>query len=200
MTTYPVVSPSSSVSSSAFLLIHSKSWIRLELISPWEQHGRQVTDSNESIGAASARPTKQESSSASRYPTIVRDIRYLVLTEVTRLVFDLNRTAAYSQHIHSNPDRVTIEVKNTILGKSSRLRVSGGTIPRPFMVSQSHPRTVAITLQPNPLNKYKVFALANPDRLVVDVYHRPQDQFRQIGDVTRPSTATVAATTAPPRL
>lgn len=148
-------------------------------------------------GAGSARPTKQESSSAARYPTIVRDIRTWSSAEVTRLVFDLNRTAAYSQHIHSNPNRVIIEVKNTILGKSSRLRVSGGTIPRPFMVSQSHPRTVAITLQPNPLNTYKVFALANPDRLVVDVYHRPQDQFRQIGDVTRPSTPTVAATTTP---
>lgn len=65
------------------------------------------------------------------------------------------------------------------------------------MVSQSHPRTVTITLQSNPLNIYKVFALANPDRLVVDVYHRPQDQFHQIGDVTRPSTPTVAATTTP---
>ena len=148
-------------------------------------------------GAGPARPTKQESSSAARYPTIVRDIRTWSSAEVTRLVFDLNRTAAYSQHIHSNPNRVIIEVKNTILGKSSRLRVSGGTIPRPFMVSQSHPRTVAITLQPNPLNTYKVFALANPDRLVVDVYHRPQDQFHQIGDVTRPSTPTVAATTTP---
>ncbi|MGH7257116.1 MAG: AMIN domain-containing protein, partial [Nitrospiraceae bacterium] len=115
----------------------------------------------------SAQPTKQESSPASRYPTIVRDIRTWSSAEVTRLVFDLNRTATYSQHIHSNPDRVTIEVKNTILGKSSRLRVSGGTIPRPFMVSQSHPRTVAITLQSNPPKKYKVFALTNPDRLVV---------------------------------
>ena len=148
-------------------------------------------------GAGSARPTKQESSSAARYPTIVRDIRTWSSAEVTRLVFDLNRTAAYSQHIHSNPNRVIIEVKNTILGKSSRLRVSGGTIPRPFMISQSHPRTVAITLQPNPLNTYKVFVLANPDRLVVDVYHRPQDQFHQIGDVTRPSTPTVAVTTTP---
>ena len=149
------------------------------------------------IGEASAQPTKQESSPASRYPTIVRDIRSWSSAEVTRLVFDLNRAAAYSQHIHSNPDRVTIEIKNSILGKSSRLRVSGGTIPRPFMVSQSRPRTVAITLQPNPLKKYKVFALTNPDRLVVDVYHRPQDQIRQIGDVPPPSTSAAPTTTAP---
>ncbi len=145
----------------------------------------------------SAQPTKQESSPASRYPTIVRDIRTWSSAEVTRLVFDLNRTATYSQHKHSNPDRVTIEVKNTILGKSSRLRVSGGTIPRPFMVSQSHPRTVAITLQSNSPKKYKVFALTNPDRLVVDVYHRPQDEIRQIGDLARPSTPAAPATTTP---
>ena len=55
------------------------------------------------IGEASAQPTKQESSPASRYPTIVRDIRSWSSAEVTRLVFDLNRAAAYSQHVHSNP-------------------------------------------------------------------------------------------------
>lgn len=149
------------------------------------------------IGEGFAQPTKQESPLVSRYPTIVRDIRTWSSAEVTRLVLDLNRTAPYSQRIHSNPNRVTIEVKNTILGKSSRLRVSGGTIPRSFMVSQSHPRTVAITLQPNPLNKYKVFALTDPDRLVVDVYHRPQDQIRQIGDLARPSTPAATAVTMP---
>ncbi len=145
-------------------------------------------------GTGSAQPARQESSSAARYPAIVRDIRTWSSPEITRLVFDLNRAADYSQHIQPNPDRIIIEVKNTILGQSSRLRVSGGTIPRAFMVSQSHPRTVAITLRPNPLNKYKVFALTNPDRLVVDVYHRPQDQFRQIGDLTRPLTSSSTAT------
>ena len=65
------------------------------------------------------------------------------------------------------------------------------------MVSQSRPRMSPITLQPNPLKKYKVFALTNPDRLVVDVYHRPQDQIRQIGDVPPPSTSAAPTTTAP---
>ena len=149
------------------------------------------------IGDGFAQPTRQQVTPASRYPTIVRDIRTWSSAEVTRLVFDLNRTAAYSRHLHSHPGRVTIEVKNTILGKSSRLRVSGGTIPRPFMISQSHPRTVAITVQSNPPSKYKVYALTNPDRLVVDVYHRPQDEIRQIGDLTRPSTPAAPAMTMP---
>lgn len=149
------------------------------------------------VGDGFAQQTRQQVTPASRYPTIVRDIRTWSSAEVTRLVFDLNRTAAYSQHQHSHPGRVTIEVKNTILGKSSRLRVSGGTIPRPFMVRQSHPRTVAITVQSNPLSTYKVFALTNPDRLVVDVYHRPQDEIRQIGDLTRPSIPAAPAMTTP---
>lgn len=156
-----------------------------------------ATDKLHRVVTGSPQPVKLESSPTSRYPAIVRDIRTWSSAEVTRLVFDLNHPVTYTHHRHSNPDRVIIEVQNAILGKSSRLRVSGGTIPRPFMVSQSHPRTVAITMQSNPLSKYTVFALTNPDRLVVDISHRPQDQVRQIGDVSGPPAPAAPVITTP---
>ncbi|HJR76520.1 MAG TPA: N-acetylmuramoyl-L-alanine amidase [Nitrospiraceae bacterium] len=129
------------------------------------------------------------SASASQYPIIVRNIRTWSSRELTRLVLDLNKPPAYEVN-ESNPERVILEVKNTVLGKSSRLRVSGGTIPHPFQVSQSHQRVVTVAVARRQLAKHKIFALTEPDRLVIDVYHQPQEDKRPIGDVaTAPAGA-----------
>jgi N-acetylmuramoyl-L-alanine amidase len=138
------------------------------------------------------------SASASQYPIIVRNIRTWSSREVTRLVLDLNKPPVYEVN-ESNPERVILEVKNAVLGKSSRLRVSGGTIPRPFQVSQSHQRVVTIAVARRQLTKHKIFALAEPDRLVIDVYHHPPDGTRQIGDIATPPAggAGVSPTPAP---
>jgi len=132
---------------------------------------------------------RQEGAGPSRYPIIVRDLRTWTTAEGTRLVLDLNRKASFSESHLRNPERVVIEVTNTILGKSSRQRVSGGTIPRPFQIAQSRPRVVAITLPRSQVAHYKVFSLANPDRLVIDLYQRPKDKIRQIGDTSTTSPA-----------
>jgi N-acetylmuramoyl-L-alanine amidase len=122
------------------------------------------------------------SASASQYPIIVRNIRTWSSRELTRLVLDLNKPPAYEIN-ESNPERLIVEVKNAVLGKSSRLRVSGGTIPRPFQVSQSHQRVVTVAVARRQLTKHKIFALTEPDRLVIDVHHQPHEDTRPIGDV-----------------
>ena len=119
---------------------------------------------------------KQERAGASRYPIIVRDLRTWSTADGTRLVLDLNHKTSFSETHLRNPDRVLIEVNNAILGKSSRQRVSGGTIPQSFQIAQSRPRVVSITLTRNQNSRYKVFSLDNPDRLVIDITQRPKDQ------------------------
>ena len=142
---------------------------------------------------------KQEQAGTGRYPTIVRDLRSWSTAEGTRLVLDLNHKASFSETHRRNPDRVVIEVNNAILGKSPRQRLSGGTIPPAFHIAQSRPRTIAITLSKAQGLKYRAFSLANPDRLVIDIYQRPKDQIKQIGETstTGPSTAIVALPTPP---
>jgi N-acetylmuramoyl-L-alanine amidase len=139
------------------------------------------------------------SSPASRYPIVIRDIRTWSSKEMTRVVLDLNKAVSYEVK-HPTPDRVAVEVRDTILGKSSRLRVSGGTIPRPFLITQSHPRVVSIVFPRNQLSEYKVFVLTNPDRLVVDAYHRPQDQVRQASDLNHAPTRQIAAPAPSPAI
>lgn len=142
---------------------------------------------------------KKGKAGASRYPIIVRDLRTWSTAEGTRLVLDLNHMPSFSETQLRNPDRVVIEVSNAILGKASRQRVSGGTIPQSFQVAQSRPRVVTITLLRNQNSRYKVFSLANPDRLVIDLSQRPKDQLRQIGETsaTSPSAPAVPLPTQP---
>lgn len=142
---------------------------------------------------------KQEQAGSSRYPIVIRDLRTWSTPEGTRLVLDLNHKASFTDTHIRNPDRVVIEVSNAILGKSSRQRVSGGTIPQVFQIAQSRPRVVTITLPRTQGLKYKVFSLDNPDRLVVDISHKAKDQVRQIGETstTSPSAPAVALPTPP---
>ena len=137
----------------------------------------------------------------SRYPTMVRDLRSWSTPDGTRLVLDLNHKASYSETHLRNPDRVVIEVHNAILGKSSRQRVSGGTVPPSFQIAQSRPRLVTVTLPRTQGMQYKAFALANPDRLVIDLYQRSKDRIRQIGDTsTSVPAAAVVAVPSPPAI
>jgi N-acetylmuramoyl-L-alanine amidase len=132
-------------------------------------------------------------SSASQYPTIVRNIRTSPSRDVTRLVLDLTKPPTYEVK-DTDPERLVVQINNTVLGKSSRLRVSGGTIPRVFQVSQSHPRVVTIALARRQLTEYKIFALTDPDRLVIDIRQRPHEDTRPIGDI---STSPVASGSPP---
>ncbi|ODT43647.1 MAG: hypothetical protein ABS70_07505 [Nitrospira sp. SCN 59-13] len=142
---------------------------------------------------------KQDSAGTSRYPIIVRDLRTWSTPDGTRLVLDLNHKATFTETHLRNPDRVVIDINNAILGKSSRQRVSGGTIPQSFHITQSRPRVVTITLARTQGSKYKAFSLDNPDRLVIDIYHKAKDQIRQIGEIspTSPSAPAVALPTPP---
>ena len=131
--------------------------------------------------------------SASQYPTIVRNIRTSPSRDVTRLVLDLTKPPTYEVK-DTDSERLIVQVNNAVLGKSSRLRVSGGTIPRVFQVSQSHPRVVTIALARRQLTEYKIFALTDPDRLVIDIRQPPHEDTRPIGDV---STSPVASGSTP---
>lgn len=142
---------------------------------------------------------RKDAGGSSRYPIIIRDLRTWSTPDGTRLVLDLNHKVFFTETHLRNPDRVVIEVTNAILGKSSRQRVSGGTIPQSFQIAQSRPRVVTITLARNQGSRYKAFTLADPDRLVIDMYHKPKDQIRHIGETatTSPSAPAVALPTPP---
>lgn len=133
--------------------------------------------------------TKDARSKTAAYPVVVRDIRSWSTAQETRIVFDLTNPVTHAVK-EPTPERVTVELTNTILSTSSRLRVSEGNVPRPLLVSQSQPRTVTIVLPRRQLSDYKIFTLSKPDRLVVDITHRPtKDMAASPGESTSSSPA-----------
>jgi N-acetylmuramoyl-L-alanine amidase len=140
---------------------------------------------------------QSNTSSPSQYPIVVRNIRTRSSRDVTRLVLDVSKPPAYEVK-DADPDRIIVQISNSVLSKSSRLRVSGGTIPRAFHVSQSHPRMVTIAVARRQLREYKIFALAAPDRLVIDIRHHPHEDTQPIGDgTTSPAVPNAASAAAP---
>lgn len=123
-------------------------------------------------------------------PTLVRDLRFKAHVEYTRLVFDLQRSVTFTQSRQQTPDRVIIEIQNSVLGKTAKARTTAKTFPADIIVDQPNPRSVTVSLNLDTITDYKLLPLRNPDRLVLDVYYRATG-------ATPPKTA---AAPAPPAI
>ncbi len=133
-------------------------------------------------------PIKYKPVAGSGVPALIQNLRVATSAHVTRLVLDLDRHVRYTERRRSNPDRVIIELKNATLGKTARTRVSSGSVPHPFSVTQSSRRAVKVALAPSAITTYKVLPLSHPARLVVDVYPRPSAPVHRTSEAA-PSTA-----------
>lgn len=89
--------------------------------------------------------------------------------EKTRLVLDLDRHAKVIEQRANNPSRVVIALPNASMSQSARIKAADGTVPSPFMVTQTTTHAVAVSLPTTAFRTYKQFTLSNPPRLVVDV-------------------------------
>jgi N-acetylmuramoyl-L-alanine amidase len=104
-------------------------------------------------------------------PALVRDVRIKAYPDHTRLVLDLQRTTSFTQNRLNNPDRIIIELQNTLLGKTARDRLTDAKLPEEITITQPHPRSVAIALDMTAITDYKLLPLSRPDRLVVDIFN-----------------------------
>ncbi len=132
---------------------------------------------------------KYKPGTGSGVPTLIQNLRVMTDKNVTRLVLDLDRAVRFTESRRSNPDRVIIELKNAKLGKTARTRVSSGTIPQSFAVTQTPHRAVTVALKPSVMATYKVLPLSHPPRLVVDVYSRPPAPVQRTSEPASPSGA-----------
>lgn len=123
---------------------------------------------------------KARARSSSTKLVIVRNLRSTTSPQFSRLVLDLTRPVEFVERRESGGALILIEVDRAILGKSARARLTGGKIPRYFTITQVGSSRVTITLQDRHIKSYKVFTLSSPDRLVMDIFHRPPNEVQQI--------------------
>jgi len=107
----------------------------------------------------------------------------------TRVIIDLGAQAKYQAARISGPDRIYFDIENAQL--NSRLATEPVEIPsdgylKSVRIAQNRANVVRVVLEVNKVKDYSVFELANPDRLVVDVY----------GSETASTGVTSAATAA----
>jgi len=101
--------------------------------------------------------------------TTIQNLRTASSPGLTRLVLDLDAKAHPSKHPQLQAEGVTIEIPNATLSESAKTKLTAGRIAKPFIISQSSDRSVEVSLPVGSFQRYKLFTLANPHRLVIDV-------------------------------
>ena len=115
-------------------------------------------------------PTKRKTHKAAPGPSTIQDIRITAYPEYTRLVFDLQRQVTFTQHRQKNPNRLIIELQNSMLGKAAKARLAEGGLPGEVTIAQTGARSVALSMDLEAVSDYKLLPLQKPSRLVVDLY------------------------------
>lgn len=105
--------------------------------------------------------------------TILSNIRYWPAPNYTRIVLDLNNPATYFDKYLPEPDRVYIDIHNTIIAGDVQPFQIGNGIVNQVRVAQHDRQTVRVVLELSSPVEYKIFPLKYPDRLVVDIYQKP---------------------------
>ena len=90
----------------------------------------------------------------------------------TRIIIPLNGQAKYQAARISDPDRIYFDIEGAKLGAklSAPVDVPNGGYLKAVRMAQNLPDVVRVVLEVTKVKDYSVFELANPDRLVVDVY------------------------------
>lgn len=108
---------------------------------------------------------------------LLTDVRHRSTSDYTRIVLDLDGHAAYQDHLlppdpkNKKSHRMYIDVDGARLSPGVRpdIKVTDGFL-RSVRVGQYDPDTARVVLDFEKPQKYHVFTLENPYRIVVDVY------------------------------
>ncbi len=101
----------------------------------------------------------------------IKKIRFWSYDEYTRVVVELSAPVIYSKDTLKNPLRLYLNLRKTSIkgfGKSS-IDIKDGILKK-IRIGQYDRTTARVVLDLDNFNEYKVFSLANPDRIVIDVF------------------------------
>lgn len=109
-------------------------------------------------------------------PTELTAVRYRSSDDYTRVVLDLSQETSYRYQILDpmpqigKPHRLYIDLENTLLGPSvsREVNIADGILRR-VRTGQNTPVVSRVVLDLQQLQKFHIFALENPFRIVVDI-------------------------------
>ena len=141
------------------------------LLVPFPLEGHALAASNEmrQDGPRQVRGTHAKTSSALLVPATIRNLRSTTSPGLHRLVLDLDRRTRVKKHVVPKPDGVIAEIPNATLSELAQTKLAGGSIAKPFVITQLSSHSVAVSLPSGSFQRYRLLSLTNPPRLVVDV-------------------------------
>jgi len=148
--------------------------------------GANVTGGSAVTGAA-ASGSATASASAPGQDSEVSHVRIWNADNYTRIIIELGGRAKYQAARISDPDRIYFDIENAKLSNElvhQPIEIPSSGYLKAVRVAQNRADVVRVVLDVAKVKDYSVFELADPDRLVVDVYG--------------PTDSTAAATAAAP--
>src|SRR3989304_6734637 len=101
--------------------------------------------------------------------SILSSIRYWKDTNYIRIVIDLSSPVTFKEKYLPNPDRLFIDLHNTILGNGiTPIQISDGVVTQ-VRAGQYDKETVRVVIDLSAKAGYKILPLTSPDRLVIDI-------------------------------
>src|SRR4030067_3285102 len=102
--------------------------------------------------------------------SVLNGIRYWKDPNYTRIVIDLNSPATFTENYLPNPDRLFIDLHNTIMGNGiNPIQISDGVVTQ-VRAGQYDKETVRVVIDLSAKAGYKILPLSSPDRLGIDIF------------------------------
>jgi len=98
----------------------------------------------------------------------IKNLRVSQKANQRRLVLDLARRFTYTQHRLVDPDRLVINLKNSVLSRTAKSKIRDDGFPIEVAVAQASPRNVRVILDMVGVSGVKLLKLTRPHRLVLD--------------------------------
>ncbi len=139
------------------------------------------------VTGAAASGSATASASAPGQDSEVSHVRIWNADNYTRIIIELGGKAKYQAARISDPDRIYFDIENAKLSNElvhQPIEIPSSGYLKAVRVAQNRADVVRVVLDVAKVKDYSVFELADPDRLVVDVYG--------------PTDSTAAATAAAP--
>src|SRR4026207_1017657 len=126
-------------------------------------------------------------------PAMIQNLRTAFSPESFRLVLDLDRKTRVKKHLPSREGSRGDASPHAALSQSVQAKIAQGSLDGRFIVRQTPDDSVTVTLPNGSFQRYALFSLTNPPRLVVDVIPSGALLSAPTLDMIEP-----AATPAPP--
>ena len=102
--------------------------------------------------------------------SLIQNLRFHKYADHTRLVIDLRGALRYSERNNEKQNQVVLELADTRLSKRAYRTTLKKGFPQTVQVEREWGKPVTVTINLGALTKYKVLALKNPNRLVLDLF------------------------------